>query len=138
MYPLIRILNPAMSKALFTRRIKAMLPLGYRAVAAFLGDEMVGVSGFWIRTRLWCGKQLDMDNFVVSPTLRGGGLGKRIVEWIEQRALAEQCELIVLDSYAQSHLTHRFYFRAGFTITGYHLTKVPGTDAPFVPGNGQR
>ncbi len=133
MFPLIQILNPTMSKALFTRRIKSMMPLGYRAVAAFEGKEMVAVSGFWIRTRLWCGKQLDMDNFVVNPTLRSSGLGSRIVEWIEKLALKENCELIVLDSYVQSHLTHRFYFRQGFSITGYHLTKVPGTNAPFVP-----
>lgn len=137
-FPLIQLLNPDMSKALFMKRIKAMMPHDYRAVAAFQGKEMVAVSGFWIRTRLWCGKQLDMDNFVVMPTLRRSGVGAQILAWIEQRAIAEKCELIVLDSYVQSHLTHRFYYRQGFTISGYHMTRVPGTDAPFVPGIYQK
>jgi len=130
-FPLIQILNPEMSERLFRARIKAMLPLGYRAVAVFSGTDMVAISGFWIRTRLWCGKQLDMDNFVVRPELRGSGVGQRIVQWLEALAIAEKCDLMVLDSYVQSHLTHRFYYRNGFTATGYHLTKIPGTNTPF-------
>jgi GNAT superfamily N-acetyltransferase len=108
-----------------------MLPLGYRVVAAFSGSEMVGISGFWIRTRLWCGKQLDVDNFVVKPNLRGGGVGQKIVAWLEARALDEQCELMVLDTYVSYFLAQRFYYRNGFTNTGYHMTKIPGSSVPF-------
>jgi GNAT superfamily N-acetyltransferase len=133
--PMIQHLNPSMTKRLFTARLKQMLPLGYRVVAAFAGDRMVGISGFWIRTRFWCGKQLDIDNFVVSPDLRGGGVGKKIIAWLEKLALSEQCELIVLDTYVSYFLAQRFYVSNGFTNTGYHMTKIPGSNVPFGGGN---
>ena len=40
-YPLIAEHNPGMGKATFSKRLKEMLPLGYRAVAAF--DGVAGV-----------------------------------------------------------------------------------------------
>ena len=129
--PLIQQLNPSMTKRLFAARLKEMLPLGYRVVAAFMGDDMVGISGFWMRTRFWCGKQIDIDNFVVRKDLRGSGVGQTLLEWLEARALKEKCELMVLDTYVSYFMAHRFYFRNGFTNTGYHMTKIPGSNIPF-------
>lgn len=130
-YPLIRLHNPTLSKAVFLTRLKEMLPLGYHVLAAFEGERMVAISGFWLRARFWCGRQLDIDNFFVHPDYRGAGLGKQLVAWLEKRALKEKCELIVLDTYAHSFLAHRFYHREGFVATGYHYTKVPGSTIPW-------
>jgi GNAT superfamily N-acetyltransferase len=130
-FPLVTMHNPAVTRAKFNARLKDMLPYGYRAIAAFDGERMVGISGFWLRARFWCGRQLDIDNFFVHPDYRGANIGKRMVEWLEKRAIAEKCELIVLDAYADSFLAHRFYHREGFVATGYHMTKVPGTNKPF-------
>jgi GNAT superfamily N-acetyltransferase len=130
-YPLVNLHNPRVTKPRFTAALKDMLPLGYHAVAAFDGERMVGISGFWLRARFWCGRQLDIDNFFVHPDYRGAGIGKKLVEWLEKRALAEGCELIVLDAYTDSFLAHRFYHREGFVATGTHFTKVPGTLEPF-------
>lgn len=131
LYPLIHIQNPQMTRAVFTARLKAMIPLGYRAVGVFLGDALIGCSGFWIRTRFWCGQQLDIDNFIVHPEYRGKKLGEKLVAWLEKKAIAEQCDLIVLDTYADSFLAQRFYHRAGFAATGYHFTKIPGSKVPY-------
>ena len=130
-FPLVQMHNPKVTKARFTASLKDMLPLGYRALAAFDGEHMVAVSGFWLRTRFWCGRQLDIDNFFVHPEYRGAKLGQKMVQWLEARALKEKCELIVLDAYADAFLAHRFYHREGFVATGTHFTKVPGTDKPF-------
>ncbi len=129
--PLIQHLNPSMTKRLFTARLKDMLPQGYGVVAAFAGDDMVGISGFWLRTRFWCGKQLDIDNFVVHEHWRSSGIGQKLLAWLEKRAIAEKCELMVLDTYVSYFLAQRFYFRNGFTHTGYHMTKIPGSTVPF-------
>ena len=130
-FPLVQMHNPGMSKATFNARLKDMLPYGYYAVAAFDGEKMVAVSGFWLRSRFWCGRQLDIDNFFVHPDYRGAGLGKKLVMWLEKRALTEKCELIVLDAYADGFLAHRFYHTQGFVATGSHFTKVPGTNVPW-------
>ncbi len=130
-FPLIAQLNPAMSKALFTKRLRTMLADGYRAVAVFDGKKMVALSGFWIRTRFWCGKQLDIDNVVVNESHRGKGLGTLMNNWLEAFAKRESIELIVLDSYNTAHEAHAFYHRQGYGITGYHFTKDPRIGKPF-------
>jgi ribosomal protein S18 acetylase RimI-like enzyme len=130
-FPLIKQLNPTMGKALFAKRLKAMLAGGYGAVAVFDGKTIVALSGFWIRTRFWCGKQLDIDNVIVDKAYRGKGLGTRMNEWLENLAKKESIELIVLDSYATAHKAHAFYHRQGYGITGYHFTKSPLTGKPF-------
>lgn len=129
-FPLICEHNPWMTKPLFTRALKEMLPGGYRVAAAFDGKTMLGCSGFWLRTRFWCGKQIDIDNFIVTETARGKNIGKKLTAWLEKKAKAEQCELMVLDSYVTSNGAHSFYYKQGFVITGYHLTKMPGSQTP--------
>lgn len=130
-FPLITQLNPTMRKTLFTKRLRTMLANGYRAVAVFDGKKMVALSGFWIRTRFWCGNQLDIDNVIVDEAYRGEGLGKLMNDWIEALANEESIELMVLDSYVSAHEAHAFYHRQGFGITGYHFTKDPRTGKPF-------
>ncbi len=130
-FALMNLNNPKITKTIFAKRLADMLPFGYHAVAAFDGERMVAVSGFWLRSRFWCGRQLDIDNFFVHPDYRSAGVGKRLVQWLEKRAIAEKCELIVLDTYADYFLAQRFYHREGFSATGTHFTKVPGSNAPF-------
>jgi GNAT superfamily N-acetyltransferase len=130
-FPLIRQLNPTMTKAVFSKHLKDMLAGGYRAIAVFDGKKMVGLSGFWLRTRFWCGKQLDIDNVVVDAAYRSNGIGKLMDDWMMQFAKKHKVELIVLDSYATFYDAHRFYHRMGYGITGYHFTKVPATGKPF-------
>ncbi len=133
-FPLVHLHNPGITQALFAKRLKDMLPFGYRALAAFDGARMVAVSGFWLHSRFWCGRHLDIDNFFVHPDYRANGLGKKLVAWLEARALAEKCDLIVLDMYTSNHLAQRFYHREGFVATGYHMTKIPGTTVPWSKG----
>ncbi len=128
---MIQVLNPSLKKPVFTARLKKMMPLGYRAVAAFDGERMVGLSGFWMWTRFWCGTHLDIDNFVVHPAYRDKGVGDLLVQWLEKTAIKEKADLMVLDVYAENHRAQRFYFRTGFVATGKHFTKVPGSRVPY-------
>lgn len=130
-YPLIKQLNPTMSKALFAKRLKAMLAGEYHAIAAFDGTKIIALNGFWVRTRFWCGKQLDIDNVVVDAAYRGKGIGKRMDNWLMAYAKKHDIELIVLDSYNTAHAAHAFYHAQGYGITGYHFTKEPKSGLPF-------
>lgn len=129
--PLVQWQNPALTPALFQQRLAAMLPLGYRAVGVFDGDALVGCSGFWLRTRFWCGREMDIDNFIIAPSHQGQKLGEQLCAWLEKQAIAEQCDLMVLDAYIDNFLASRFYHRQGFVATGHHYTKVPGSTRPW-------
>jgi len=131
LFPLIAEHNPSMTRAMFDARLARMVPLGYRAIGLFDGAALIGCSGFWLRTRFWDGNELDIDNFFVQPAYRSQRLGARMIAWFEEFALREGIDLMVLDAYADNFETHRFYLREGFSLTGYHITKVPGTKVPF-------
>lgn len=131
LFPLVNAHNPSVSKPVFARRLKRMVPLGYRAIGVYEGKKLVACSGFWLRTRFWCGNELDIDNFIVHEDHRRKNLGVLMLDWFEKLAKKESVELIVLDTYADAFLAHRFYARNGFVHTGYHMTKRPGTSEPF-------
>ncbi len=131
LFPLINGNNPSISKAVFTKRLAAMKKLGYRAIGIFEGKKLVGCSGFWLRTRFWSGLELDIDNFYVDARYRSKKLGSHMLAWFETFALKNKVDLIVLDTYADYFLAQRFYVRGGFSHTGYHMTRIPGSNAPF-------
>jgi GNAT superfamily N-acetyltransferase len=123
MYPLLTQLNPNMSEARFREALAEMLPRGYRCIGAFEAGVMIGVCGFTLGYRFWCGRQLDLDNFVIDAAARGKQVGQKMLRWLEALAAREQCHIIVLDSYATATDAHRFYHREGYTILGYHFVK---------------
>jgi GNAT superfamily N-acetyltransferase len=124
--PLVRILNPAMTKATFRAHLKNMVADGYRCVGGYANQELVAIAGFKIFTRFWCGKQMDVDNVIVAPHYRNSGVGKKVFSWLERAAKHEKCDIIVLDSYAHAQAAHRFYYREGFQIEGFHFCKKIG------------
>ncbi|TXK51994.1 GNAT family N-acetyltransferase [Pontibacter qinzhouensis] len=127
-FHLIAQLNPAMSKSRYAQLLAQMLPNGYRMVGVFVADACVGLSGFWINTKLYSGKYLEVDNFVIDATHRSGGLGKALSDWMEQEARAHQCDTIMLDAYVPNSAAHKFYFREGYHIKSYHFYKTIAAD----------
>jgi GNAT superfamily N-acetyltransferase len=123
-YPLIAQLNPELDEATFRRRLGEMLEeRGYRLIAAYLEDRLVGVAGFWIGTQLWCGRYVEPDNVVVDSSLRGGGIGRRLMEWIEAEGERIGCEVMKLEAYAARTRTRQFYRRIGFAEPGVVMLK---------------
>jgi len=95
----------------------------YRALGAFIGNELVALTGIWIATKVWCGRYLEVDNIVVSPEHRSMGLGSLLVRSAEKIAKESDCNLMVLDSYTSNYASHRLYYRLGFEIRGFHFIK---------------
>jgi hypothetical protein len=46
------------------------------------------------------------------------------VAWLEDHARRFGCQSIMLDSYVTYARAHRFYFRLGYEILGFHFRKV--------------
>ena len=123
-YPFIRQLNKDMTEERFTVLLAQMLERGYRCAGAFDAEgKLLGVAGFWELVRFWCGTHIDIDNVVTDESLRGQGIGKKLVAWIENWARARGLSFAVLDAYTHNIDSHRFYFREGYIIRGFHFTK---------------
>jgi GNAT superfamily N-acetyltransferase len=121
--PLIEQHNSKLTPAELRRRLDAMVPHGYRCIAAFQGGRMVGVAGYWTGVKFWCGEFLEPDNVFVLPELRSAGIGAKLMDHLEAKAEELGCKLVVLDSYVTYAGAHKFYFRRGYEITGYHFTR---------------
>ncbi|MBC5775707.1 GNAT family N-acetyltransferase [Pontibacter sp. KCTC 32443] len=122
-HPLIQQLNPTMAADKYAQLLRQMLPNGYRMVGVFDAAVCVGLSGFWINTKLYSGKYLEIDNFIVDAAYRSQQLGKRLADWLYNEAEKEGCQTIMLDAYTSNHGAHKFYFREGFHIKSYHFYK---------------
>ena len=102
-----------------------MLPNNnYGQVAVFDGEKCVGISGYWLGTKLWCGKYLELDNVIVINEYRSQGVGKILSEYLENKAILNNCTIQVLDAYTSNFKAHRFYYNQGFSPKGFHFIKV--------------
>lgn len=121
--PLIEQLNPTTAREVLQSRLSEMAGLNYHCVGAFDGDRLIGVTGYWIGVRLYCGRYVDLDNVIVDEEYRSSGIGKKIVAWIEDRARELGCQVAMLDCYVIKSEAHKFYFREGYSILGFHFIK---------------
>ena len=122
-YPLYQ-QNGSLPKGLFHERLAAMIAQGnYRCIAAFDGDKMVGVSGFWIGTQLWTGKWAEADHVVVDAEMRGAGIGAKLMAWIEKEAARVGCDITRISMLLGKERTHKFYSRNGYADDGLILVK---------------
>ncbi|MCJ8163856.1 GNAT family N-acetyltransferase [Pontibacter sp. E15-1] len=123
-YRLVQQLNPSMPKERYKELLQQMLPSGYRMVGAFNeAGACVGLSGFWVGTKLYSGKYLEPDNFVVDAAYRSAGVGKLLSDWMLEEAQRLHCDTVMLDAYVTNGPAHRFYFREGFHVKSFHFFK---------------
>jgi GNAT superfamily N-acetyltransferase len=123
-FPLVNLMYKKMTLSEFSSALDEMIALSnYKMVAAFQGEKMIGVSGYWIASMLYCGLYLQASNLVVDDNFRSQGIGKTILNYLEEKARAANCKKIVLDSYTENKQSHPLYFRENFYIRGFHFMK---------------
>ena len=123
LFPLLKELTPRLKKTEYKQMLSEMLSHGYRMAGAFDGNKCAGLSGFWISTKIYCGKYVELDNVVVSKNYRSKGIGKLLSEWILKEAETLKCKVAMLDAYLENTAAHNFYEREGFEAKGFHFIK---------------
>ena len=103
--------------------LNEMLPINYKQLIIQENDETIGLAGFWIASKLWCGRYLELDNVIVHPNHRSKGIGKVITEYLVQKAIDNDCTMAVLDVYTVNFVAQKFYMNHGFVPKGYHFVK---------------
>ena len=121
--PLINQLNPDIRQKDYERMLEEMLKHGYRMIGVFDGKKCIGVSGFWLGTKLYSDKYLEADNVVIDKNYRSKGIGKLLMDWLEDEAKRKGCKMLMLDAYVENFSGHKFYYREGFITRGFHFLK---------------
>lgn len=123
-FPLIHQMYKKMDYKAFEGALDEMiLNNNYKMVAGFHDEKMIAISGYWIARMLYCGRYLQASNLVVDENFRGNGVGKKILNYLENKARKLGCDKMVLDSYSENKKSHSLYFREEFYIRGFHFMK---------------
>lgn len=120
-FPVLGYMYPDMTKKEYIKILPERIDNGYRMLGVFDGEKCVCSAGFWISYRFYCGKFIQLDNMVTLPDYRGQGVGKLVTNFIKLTGKSEGCEKVLIDTYVENFDAHRFFFREGFIIRGYHL-----------------
>jgi GNAT superfamily N-acetyltransferase len=115
---------PSLTVEEYDRELDQMLPHNYSQVAVFDDEICIGISGFWIGTKLWCGKYLELDNIVVLEKYRSKGVGKLLFDFLHKKAVENDCTMLSLDSYTHNFKAHKFFYNQGFSPKGFHFINI--------------
>ncbi len=121
---MIRFLYPNISYEKYEAYLTEMTSRNYTQVAVFENQTCVGLTGCWFGIKLWSGKYIEIDNFIVHPDYRGKNIGKLMTDFINQKAQDLDCSMIVLDAFTGNFDAHRFYYKQGYEPRGFHFIKM--------------
>jgi ribosomal protein S18 acetylase RimI-like enzyme len=105
----------------WTERALDMRSDGYRMLAAFEGNEVVGVAGYRTGESLVYGRFIYVDDLVTALHWRRRGLGHTMLTELSRIGVDESCALIRLDTAISNLSARQFYASAGLTdaIVGF-------------------
>jgi len=111
------------TKELLIKRFSEMITQNYECAAVFDDQKLIGISGMWFCTRHYSGKSMEVDHVYIEESYRNKGLGKQFLEWVCDYGKSKGCESCELNTYVSNPLSHKFYFKADFSIYAYHFFK---------------
>lgn len=107
----------------YSKNLDMMIKNGYQQIIVLENEKVIGITGLWKNTKIWSGKYLEIDNFVINPEYRNAGIGKKLTEYIDKMALEFGAKMIVLDAFVENFKAHKFYINCGYIQRGYHFIK---------------
>lgn len=121
-------LNPTIPAAVLAERLNEMWDYPtYCCFGCLQDDQLIGISSGWITTRFYSGKQLEIDNVIVSSKNQSKGIGAMFIKFLEQWAQQQNCLTLELNTYVGNSRSHKFYFGQGYKILGFHFQKNLGS-----------
>ena len=96
---------------------------GYRCAAAFYEDRCIGVIGIWIQTKFYVGRHVEYDNFYVFPGYRRQGVGRMLLDYVNDFALEQGCLTAELNCDILEKRSQEFWEALGFKTIGHRYQK---------------
>lgn len=104
--------------------LDAILKGNYQQIIVTENNQTIALTGVWIGTKLWCGKYVEIDNFVVHENFRGRKIGDILIEEVNKMAKKVGATQICLDAYTNNFTAGKFYINHGFNPKGFHFVKI--------------
>jgi GNAT superfamily N-acetyltransferase len=101
-----------------------MLKANYQQVIITKNNKTIALTGVWIGTKLWSGKYIEIDSFVVHEDFRGQKIGDILIKEVHKIAEKEGANQIVLDAFTTNFTAGKFYINHGFQPKGFHFVKI--------------
>ena len=123
-FPLLLEVYPELTIQQYGKELDEMLPHNYGQVAIYKNETCIGLTGFWFGTKIWSGKYLELDNVVISKKHRSEGAGKILFEYMEEKAVRLECNILALDSYTDNFKAHKFFYKQNYIPRGFHFIRI--------------
>ena len=96
---------------------------GGRMAVAVREQAVVGVAVHRIYENTADGHMMYVDDLVTDDRVRSSGVGKVLMEHLQNVARRAGCQTYKLDSGTHRQQAHKFYFRERMTIVAFHFKK---------------
>ncbi len=88
------------------------------------GGKLVGFAAFSVRDVVRYPKPIaELDELLVLADYRKRGIGKLLMEQVENKAKEQDCYRMFIESHYDHKVAHKFYEALGYTNYGYHFIK---------------
>ncbi|GAA2274741.1 GNAT family N-acetyltransferase [Glycomyces scopariae] len=119
--PVLRELRPDLSAEDFLAVYDEGHAQGLRFTAVYADGRCVGVAGWRTVANTNRRRMLYVDDLVTASDARSTGVGRALLDYLEQRARELGCTALHLDSGTHRRDAHRFYMRERLTIRAFHF-----------------
>jgi GNAT superfamily N-acetyltransferase len=96
---------------------------GLRFTVVYDGENCVAVAGWRMIATTFAIRKLYVDDLVTAGSERSRGFGKALLAELARRAKEAGARIIDLDSGVHRADAHRFYFREGMHVSGFHFLR---------------
>lgn len=119
---LLQQLNPRMDREYLKSTQAEMVQMpNYHCFGLFNHNKLVGIASAWTTVRIYCGKQIELDNVIIDQHMQSKGLGKYFMNAIKDWSIENNYASVGLNTYVQNSRSHKFYFNEAFKILGFHF-----------------
>ena len=122
-FKILKEVYPRLTLKEYKNKLNDMISNNYKQVGVYNKNECIGITGYWIGTKLWCDKYFELDNIVISKKYRSKGIGEELFKYMETKARNEKCSMIALDTYTDNFKAHKFFYNQGYIPKGFHFIK---------------
>ncbi|WP_374535872.1 GNAT family N-acetyltransferase [Chitinimonas taiwanensis] len=107
----------------YPAQMRGIFADGGQMVIAHNGEAVLGLAVFRHYRDTFSGTKFYVDDLVTTSQQRSQGVGKCLLDWLQQEALRCGATNFMLDSGTQRIDAHRFYHREGLTIASFNFKK---------------